>query len=103
LLEQYLKLYEQGLQKPLPVALESAWAFFEAREKGPEKARVAAENRWKGNYVFGGESENADYALCLSPDWVQTPEAEETLLRLYLPLQGYLQETPLAGLEALGL
>lgn len=103
LLEQYLKLYQQGLEKPLPVALESAWAFFEAREKGPEKARLAAENRWKGNYVFGGESENADYALCLSPDWVQAPEAEETLLRLYLPLQEHLQETPLLGLEALGL
>jgi len=98
LLTQYLQLYEQGLQSPLPVALESAWAWFTTRDKGPEKALAAAEGRWWGGHAFGGESENAEYALCLPPDWIQAPACAETALKLYLPLEGYLQERPLGAL-----
>jgi len=103
LLSQYLQLYAQGLESPLPVALESAWAWFTARDKGPEKAQAAAEIRWRGGHGFGGESENAEYALCLQPDWIQALASEETLLRLYLPLEAHLQERPLTELAGLGL
>ncbi|MGE3728021.1 MAG: exodeoxyribonuclease V subunit gamma [Candidatus Sericytochromatia bacterium] len=98
LLTQYLQLYEQGLQSPLPVALESAWAWFSARDKGPEKAQAAAESSWWGGHAFGGESEKAEYALCLPPDWIQSPACAETALKLYLPLEAYLQEKPLGTL-----
>lgn len=101
-LQAYLQLYEQGLQSPLPLALESAWEWFRARDKGADKARSAAENRWWGNPHLRGEAASLEYALCLPDDWMRTSAAEVVVLQLYSPLQPYLQEAPLAGLEALG-
>ena len=61
-----LSHYREGLMRPLPFFIKSAWAYVEAEaSKGPEAALKAAHAKWDApefrNGNFYGESENIWY------------------------------------------
>ncbi|PIQ27964.1 hypothetical protein COW36_22410 [bacterium (Candidatus Blackallbacteria) CG17_big_fil_post_rev_8_21_14_2_50_48_46] len=94
-LKRLLDLYDQGLNAPLPLALESAWAWVSELNKGIEKAQRKAAQRWYGNQQQPGEASDAAYALCLAPDWLRAPETEALILEIFGPLRQHLRQVSL--------
>lgn len=89
-LQTLIALWQEGLCQPLPLALESAWAWFQARDKGPEAARRALEACWRGQHQRPGEAAHPAYALCLDPQWWLRPELNALIEAIFIPLQSHL-------------
>ena len=67
ILEELLKIYHNGLTRPLPFFPESSWVFAQealGKKRPPSRALQKARNTWKGSAYHRGECEDAYYQLC---------------------------------------
>jgi exodeoxyribonuclease V gamma subunit len=82
LLADLLRLYREGLCRPLHFFPQSSWLFL----KG---GRAKAEERWNGtdHTPYPAESSAASFALCFAGQHVLDSEFEQLAQRVYGPLQ----------------
>lgn len=92
-LGRYLQIYWQGLERPLPFASRSSWAWQESLLKdGPTKAESKARQQWESSAYFSGEDSDPAYQLCLEDDWYLQTEATELAQAVYGPILEQLQQ-----------
>ena len=90
-LEDYLKLYWQGLHFPLPLFPRSSFAYAYQRivkDSKREQALAAAVRTWNGNRFQGGEHDDACLNLVFGENNPMTVQFEELAMRIYTPLFG---------------
>ena len=97
IMAKLLGYYHEGLKRPLPFFLKSAWAYAEAEpDRGAEAALSAAHAKWDApefrNGNFYGESENAYYrAVYRSSDPLNT-EFQTIALDILTPMRAAMRE-----------
>jgi len=92
LLEQYLNLYWQGCQQPLPLFDKTSLAYAkQALSDKPEKAQQAAERAWApaGEFVMA-EQDDAYYQCCFPANPLDENFAE-IALQVYGPIQQHIE------------
>lgn len=66
-LHDWLQAWQQGLQQPLPVAINSAMAWLQA--DAPDKAQAAAQQAYEGGYQLTGECQQSACLARHYPDF----------------------------------
>jgi exodeoxyribonuclease V gamma subunit len=92
-----LSYYHQGLMRPLPFFIKSAWAYVEAESsKGPERALQAAHAKWDvpefRNGHFHGESENVWYQFAYRGGDPLDAQFQSVALDILAPMRAAMQE-----------
>jgi len=96
-IDKVLTYYWQGLHKPLPFFVKSAWAYVETEaENGPQEALRAAHAKWDApefrNANFYGESENVWYQTAYCGSDPLDAEFQTVALDLLGPMRAAMRE-----------
>ncbi len=100
LLEDLIELFHLGQRRPLPLPINTAWAYAEAifTGKTPEQAALLARKLWQGNPMSPGDQEDP-YLLRafgeLGPDFTASEKADfsSLALQIFTPLLQALKES----------
>lgn len=86
-----LKLYAEGMLRPLPFFPQSSWIFL-------TEGMVKAENHWRGEEYsdLPGESANASFSICFNYAEPLGEEFCQLANRLYMPLKNVAVESKLS-------
>jgi len=88
-----LSYYHQGLMRPLPFFIKSAWAYVEAEpENDPEGALKAAHAKWDPAEFRNGESQNIWYQAVYRGSDPLDAEFQTIALDILAPMQAAIRE-----------
>ncbi|MGD9369767.1 MAG: hypothetical protein PVH87_28915, partial [Desulfobacteraceae bacterium] len=102
ILEDYMAVYWQGLQQPLPFFERSSYAYAFKRifqGKNQDQAFKDAVQRWRVGYIGRGESEDDYIRRCFDDLNMVRDEFESMAARIYTPIFGAGKQLP-AGTNA---
>ena len=88
ILEDFLSLYWQGLQVPLPFFAKTSYAYAIKLSQGKKRevALTDALKTWKGGYFNNGESQDPYIQRCFAGENPLTPDFESLATRIFDPL-----------------
>jgi exodeoxyribonuclease V gamma subunit len=91
ILEDFLTLYWQGLQVPLPFFAKTSYAYAIKRSQGKKRevALTNAQKSWKGGYFNNGEFQDPYIQRCFAGENPLTPDFESLATRIFDPLFAY--------------
>lgn len=89
LLDALLKIYWQGLMKPLHFFPESSWEYAEqivVKNKSPEEARRSARTKWESRDSNHVEGKDHYYQQCFKNNDPLDAEFQELALKIFQPI-----------------
>ncbi len=95
-LEDFLSIYWEGLQQPIPFFAKTSYTYAAKRYQGRNKEVALSEalKTWKGGFFNNGESQDPYIHRCFKGENPLSAEFESLALRIYNPLLSTGKELP---------